>query len=140
MNMFPCKSGCSSRGPCPTGPKRRESLKKLQIYDFLIKQVLNKCFVCVIYSQARVQGGAQGAWPPPPLQIEKQEEKKKKGHQSKFQDVLPIFCYFSTRKYHFLIYFLSWAPPPKKMKSKKKKKRFSDFGPPPPLTNSWTRA
>ena len=48
MDMFSCKSGCSSRGP--TGPKRRESLKKLQIYDFLIKQVLNKCFVCFIYS------------------------------------------------------------------------------------------
>ena len=31
--------------------------------------------------QARVQGGAQGAWTPPPLEIEKQ---KKKGHQSKF--------------------------------------------------------
>ena len=24
MDMFPCKSGCSSRGPCPTGPKGRD--------------------------------------------------------------------------------------------------------------------
>ena len=31
--------------------------------------------------QARVQGGGQGAWPPPPLEIKKQ---KKKGHQGKF--------------------------------------------------------
>ena len=42
------------------------------------------------------------------------------------------------RKYHFLSYFLSWAPPPEKLKSKKKKKkkkkRFQI------LTNSWTRA
>ena len=49
--MFPFKSGCSSRDPVQPGPKEEiESLKKLQIYDFLIKQVLNKCFVCVIYS------------------------------------------------------------------------------------------
>ena len=67
--------------------------------------------------------------PPPPLEIEKQ---KKKGHQSKFKAISPIFCYFFSRKYH-LIYFLSWAPPPEKLKSKKKinkKKGFQILGPP----------
>ena len=92
------------------------------------------------------RGGAQGAWAPP-LEIEKQKKKKKKkGHQSKYYAISPIFCYFFSRKYHFLSYFLSWAPPPpeklkskKKKKKKKKKKTLSEFGP-PPLTNSWTRA
>ena len=66
---------------------------------------------------------------------------KKKGHQSKFEAISPIFCYFFSRKYNFLSYFLSWAPPPLKIeKQKKKKKGFQILGPPPPLTNSWTRA
>ena len=43
--------------------------------------------------------------------------------------ISPIFCYFFSRKYHFLSYFLSWAPP-EKLKSKKKKC----------LLDSWTRA
>ena len=46
---------------------------------------------------------------------------KKKGHQSKFLAIWPIFCYFFSQKYNFLCYFLSWAPPPWKIKKQKKK-------------------
>ena len=45
--------------------------------------------------------------PPPPLEIEKQ----KKGHQSKFKAISPIFCQFFSRKYHFLCYFFELGPP-----------------------------
>ena len=78
-------------------------------------------------------GGPRGP-APPPLEIEKQE---KKSHQSKFSASSPIFFYFFSRKYHFLSYFLTWAPP-EKLKSKNKKKGFQILG--LPLTNSWTRA
>ena len=53
-------------------------------------------------------GGPSGACPGgglhgPPLKNEKQKKKKKKkGHQSKYQATSPIFCYFFSRKYHFL--------------------------------------
>ena len=77
-------------------------------------------FISALRSQARVQGGGrQGAWTPPPLEIEKQKKKKKKGHQGKFSAISPIFCYFCSLKYHFLSSFLSWAPPPEKFKKKK---------------------
>ena len=49
--------------------------------------------------------GRGGKGPAPP-----KIEKLKKGHQSKFQAISPIFCYFFSRKYHFLCYYLSWAP------------------------------
>ena len=74
--------------------------------------------------QARVQGGAQGAWAPP-LEIEKQKKKKKK------------------KKKKVIRASMSWAPPPEKLKSKKKKKKkkkknaFRFWA--PPLMNSWTR-
>ena len=71
----------------------------------------------------------EGAWAPPPLEIEKQ--KKKKGHQSKFKAISPIFCYFFTRKYHLLSYFLSWPPPPPEKMKSKKKKAFRFWAPPP---------
>ena len=45
------------------------------------------------------------------------------------------FCYFCSRKYRFLCYFLSTAPL-EKLISKKKTFRSS---PRPPPTNSWTR-
>ena len=56
--------------------------------------------------QARVRGGGGGGGAAPPHEIEKQ----KKSHQSKFKTISPIFCYFFSRKYHLLCYFLSWAP------------------------------
>ena len=92
--------------------------------------------ITIIY-QARVQGEGGGAkWPGPPPP----RKWKKKGHQSKFEAISPICCYFFSRKFNFLSYFLSWAPPWKiEKQKKKKKKRLSDFGP-SPLTNSWTRA
>ena len=52
-------------------------------------------------------GGPEGSGPPYKL---KSKKKKKKGHQSKFQAISPIFCYFFSRKFNFLSYFLSWAP------------------------------
>ena len=109
----------------------RSSLFNVQVCSHhLVTLCLTHCtFVCI---QARVQGGgARGL--PPPLEMEKQKKKsKKKGHQSKFEAISPIFCYFFSRKYNFLSYFLSWAPPPPK-KAKKKKKGFQILGPPPPL-------
>ena len=70
-------------------------------------------------------GGAQGPGAcPPPLEIEKQ----KKGHQSKFSAISPIFCYFFSRKYYFLSYFLE-----KQKKEKKQlKNAFRFWAPPPP--------
>ena len=59
-------------------------------------------------------GACPGGARPPPPEIEKQ----KKSHQSKFKAISPIFCYFCSRKYHFLCYFLSTAPL-EKLKSKK---------------------
>ena len=73
-------------------------------------------------------GGPKGPGPPP-LEIDKQK-KKKKGHQSKFKAILPIFCYFFSRKYHLLSYFLSYIS--EKLKSKKKKKKGFHILPPPP--------
>ena len=76
-------------------------------YAFMISFDSSNC-------QARVQGGgARGL--PPPLEIEKKRLPEK---------ILSYFTYilliFFSRKYHFLIYFQSWAPPPEKLKSKKK--------------------
>ena len=74
---------------------------------------------CYSYSGA-CPGGAQGAWAPPPLEIEKQKKKKRSSEQilSYFTYILLLF----SRKYHFLRYFLSWdPPPPEKLKSKKKR-------------------
>ena len=69
--------------------------------------------------QARVQGGGGGMGPaPPPLEIEKQ--RKKKVIKANFKLFHIYFATFFSRKYHFLCYFLSWAPP--QLKSKKKKK------------------
>ena len=62
-------------------------------------------FSNVIFAGA-CPGGGGGKGPAPLLEIEKQ----KKGHQSKFEAISPIFCYFFSRKYHFLYYFVSWAP------------------------------
>ena len=75
-------------------------------------------------NQARVQGGGYKGRPPPPPR----NGKAKKGHQSKSCAISPIFCYFFSRKYHFLCYFLS-CPPLEKLKSKRKKS-LSDFRPP----------
>ena len=86
----------------------------------------------LLYIQARVQGGGKGPVPPP-LKIEKQK-KVIKGNFN--YAISPIFCYFFSRNYHFLRYFLSCPPPLEKVKGKKN--CFSDFRP-PPLTNSWTR-
>ena len=59
-------------------------------------------------------GGAQGAWAPP-LEIEKQKKKKKKKKKKVIRANIKLFhLYFAnffSRKYHFLSYFLSWAPP-----------------------------
>ena len=74
--------------------------------------------------QARVQEAPRGLGPPP------RNCKAKKGHQSEFQAISPIFCYFFSRKYHFLCYFLSWISFPLE---KLKKKGFQIFAPPPPL-------
>ena len=52
-----------------------------------------------IHIQARVQGGAQGAWAPPPLEIEKQ--KKKKGSEQ-------ISGYFT----YIMLGFQILGPPP----------------------------
>ena len=95
-----------------------------------------------LYIQARVQGGARGLCymfrgkgpVPPPLEIEKQK-KVIKGNFN--YAISPIFCYFFSRKYHFLCYFLSCPPPLEKVKHKKN--CFSDFRPPPSFTISWTR-
>ena len=76
--------------------------------------------VVIVFKNRRVSRGC-----PTPLEIEKQ--KKKKGHQSKFKVILPIFCYFFSRKYYLLSYFLS-CPPPEKLELKKK--GLLDFGPP----------
>ena len=46
--------------------------------------------------------------PPPPLEIEKQ---KKKRSSDQLLDYFIYICYFLSQKYHFLSYFLSWAPP-----------------------------
>ena len=74
----------------------------------------------VISKQARVQGGGEpkGPGPPPPLEIEKQ--KKKKVIRANFKLFHQYFATFSVEKYHFLSYFLSWAPLPEKLKRKKK--------------------
>ena len=74
------------------------------------------------------RGGGQGACAPPPLEIEKQK-KVIKGNFN--YAISPIFCYYFSRKYHFLCYFLSCPPPPLE-KVKGKKNCFSDFRPPPP--------
>ena len=73
------------------------------------------------------RGGARGLCPPPPLEIEKQK-KVIKGNFN--YAISPIFCYYFSRKYHFLCYFLSCPPPPLE-KVKCKKKCFFDFRPPP---------
>ena len=72
-------------------------------------------------------GGARGLCPPP-LEIEKQK-KVIKGNFN--YAISPIFCYFFSRKYHFLCYFLSCPPPPLE-KVKGKKIVFPIFTPPPP--------
>ena len=65
--------------------------------------------------------------PPPPLEIEKQ----KKMSSEQILSYHTYICYFFSRRYHFLCYFLSWAPI-KKLKSKKKPFRCSPPPPPPP--------
>ena len=51
---------------------------------FLLKSNhIEKQLISYHISGACPGGGAQGAWAPPPLEIEKQK-KKKKGHQSKY--------------------------------------------------------
>ena len=85
--------------------------------------------------QARVQGGAQGAWPPP-LEIEKAQKNVIRANIKLFR------LYFATFLVENVIFSASfWAEPPLKNwneKQKKKKKRFLILG--PPLANSWTRA
>ena len=45
-----------------------------------------------MWEQARVQGGAQGAWAPP-LEIEKQKKKKKKKKKRSSEQILSYFTY-----------------------------------------------
>ena len=66
-----------------------------------------------------------------PLEIEKQKKKEKNVIRANLQLFHLYFATFFSRKYHFLCYFLSWAPPWKI--EKQQKKMFA------PLTNSWTR-
>ena len=66
-------------------------------------------YFMLLYIQARVWGGGQGACAPPPLEIEKQK-KVIKGNFN--YAISPIFCYYFSRKYHFLCYFLSCPPTP----------------------------
>ena len=69
-------------------------------------------------------GACPGGGGTPPLEIEKQI----KSHQSKNFELFHLyFCYFCSRKYRFLCYFLSTAPL-EKLISKKKPFRSS----PPP--------
>ena len=104
----------------------------ISIFYFSIYYVI--IFHVIIYSGACL-GGGKGPVPPPPLEIEKQK-KVIKGNFN--YAISPIFCYYFSRKYYFLCYFLSCPPPPLE-KVKGKKNCFSDFRPPPLLTNSWTR-
>ena len=82
--------------------------------------------------QARFQRGGGSKRSGPPLEIEKQKKKS----SGQILSYFTIFCYFFSKKYHFLSYFLSCPPPLKNWKAKKK--GFQILG--PPLTNSWTRA
>ena len=78
-------------------------------------------------------GGAQGAWAPPPLEIEKQKKKKKKKKKVIRANIKLFHLYFATFLVENIIFSASfWAgPPPWKIeKQKKKKKKLSDFGPP----------
>ena len=89
----------------------------------------SRLFHCMI-KLPHVQGtgacpGGGGKGPPP-----RNWKAKNKGHQSKFQAISPIFCYFFSRKYYFLCYFSELGPSLKNWKAKKKFP--SDSLPPPP--------
>ena len=79
-----------------------------------------KDFVCIVRRVSREEGGQRACPPPPP----------RNWKVMRAWAILPIFCYFFSRKYHFLSYFLS-SPPPEKLKSKKK--GFQILSPPPSL-------
>ena len=88
-------------------------------------------------TQARVQGGAQGAWAPPPLEIKKQKKKKKKKKKKVIRANIKLFhLYFATFLVENVFFSASfWAGPPpwkseKQKKKKKKKKGFQILGPP----------
>ena len=55
-----------------------------------------------------------------PLEIEKQKKKEKNVIRANLQLFHLYFAPFFSRKYHFLCYFLSWAPPWKIEKQQKK--------------------
>ena len=73
-------------------------------------------------------GGGQGAWPPPPLEIEKQ----KKVIRANFKLFHLYFATFLVENIIFSAIFWAGPPPLKNWKAKKKKKAFTFWAPPPP--------
>ena len=81
-------------------------------------------------------GEAQGAWGPPPRNWKAKKKKKKK--KVIRANLKPFYLYFANFLVEIIIFSATfWAGPPRE---KLEKKSFQILGPPPPLTNSWTRA